>query len=59
MELDAKLRKKMHKAISVSMQIEGQEVSQSAERRQNIKQLMEFYGVKVSIPAKQHLSAKF
>jgi hypothetical protein len=48
----------MQKAITVSMRIEGQEVSQSVERRQYIKQLMESYGVKVSIPAKPYLSAK-
>jgi|GEM_PF-2086047 len=58
MEVSAKLRKKMQKAITVSMRIEGQEVSQSVERRQYIKQLMESYGVKVSIPAKPYLSAK-
>lgn len=58
MEVSAKLRKKMQKAITVSLQIEGQEVSQSDERRQYIKQLMESNGVKVSIPRKPHLSAK-
>ena len=58
MEVSEKLRKKMHKAITVSMKIEGQEVSQSDERRLYIKQLMESYGVKVSIPSKPHLSAE-
>lgn len=58
MELTDELRKKMHKAIAVSMQIEGQEVSQSDERRQYIKQLMESQGVKVSIPREPNLSVK-
>ncbi|WFE68367.1 hypothetical protein P8S54_09125 [Thiomicrospira sp. R3] len=58
MELSPDLQTKMQKAIKVSMQIEGQTVSESVERRQYIKQLMESYGVKVSIPAKPYLSAK-
>ncbi len=58
MELSPDLQRKMQKAIKVSMQIEGQTVSESVERRQYIKQLMESYGVKVSIPSKPYLPAK-
>ena len=58
MELSPDLQTKMQKAIKVSMQIEGQTVSESVERRQYIKQLMENYGVKVSIPSKPYLPAK-
>ena len=52
MELSEELRKKMQKAVSASMQIEGKEVSQSDVRRAYIRQLMESLGVKVTIPAK-------
>lgn len=52
MEITAELRKKLHKAISVSMQIEGYSGNTPAALRKQVKELLESRGVKVSILSK-------
>ncbi|WP_157792613.1 hypothetical protein [Thiomicrospira microaerophila] len=49
MRLTPELRRKMRKAIAVSMQIEGYTTDTSPERRKYIKHLMKRYKVNVNI----------
>ncbi|WFE69104.1 hypothetical protein P8S54_02055 [Thiomicrospira sp. R3] len=49
MRLTPELRKKMRKAIAVSMQIEGYTIDTSAERRKYIKHLIKRYNVNVNV----------
>ncbi|UQB41799.1 hypothetical protein JX580_08995 [Thiomicrospira microaerophila] len=52
MEITAELKAKLQKAVSVSMQIEGYSGQTTEKLRQQVKELMESRGVKVSISAR-------